>query len=85
MKLSQSLLLGSRRWSPLEPTIRAHFRLLELASWLEKSLALLQGVLWDRSTPPPLTTGRLSPSGRPGEECDERNYMPNRTHLPYGG
>jgi hypothetical protein len=37
MKLSQSLLLGSVAVVALAPAIRAHFRLLEPASWLEES------------------------------------------------
>src|SRR5277367_2878406 len=37
MKLSQSLLFGSVALVAVAPTIRAHFRLLEPASWLEES------------------------------------------------
>ena len=37
MKLSQTLLLGSVAVVALTPAIRAHFHLLEPASWLEES------------------------------------------------
>jgi hypothetical protein len=37
MKLSHSLLLGTIASVALAPTIAAHFRLLEPASWLEES------------------------------------------------